>query len=133
MLGGKGPATWRAAGLDEGWAALWRRHRIQWAAAFEKFAMEIDRVDLRVIGVDAAIAVHDHCVRLPAIEKLVDEVHVLVCHRIPRLARRQLIEAEILLSDVFAAGNDVPTEPAAGDVVDGRRYPCQHEGRPGHR
>src|SRR6266446_10806460 len=65
MLGGKGAATRRTAGLDEGWAALGRGHGVERAAALEKLAVEIDRVDLAPIGVDAAIAVHDHRARFP--------------------------------------------------------------------
>jgi hypothetical protein len=66
--GGELPAPWRAAGLHEGGPALGRGHRVQRAAAFEEAALEVDRLDLGMVGEGAGGAVHHHRVRTPGVE-----------------------------------------------------------------
>jgi len=79
----------------------------------------MDRVEqLAVIRVDAALAVLDNSVRLPRVEQLVDQVHVLVGHFVTQLARRQRVHAEILGGQILTAGHDVQPKRATGDVVD---------------
>src|ERR1700730_12438277 len=71
VLGGKGAAARRAAGLHKSRPPLRRWHSIEGAAALEELALEMDRVNLAPITIDAAFAVHHHRTGLPRIEELV--------------------------------------------------------------
>jgi hypothetical protein len=71
VLGGKGAAARRAAGLHKSRPPLRRWHGIEGAAALEELALEMDRVNLAPITIDAAFAVHHHRTGLPRIEELV--------------------------------------------------------------
>ena len=133
MFRGEGAAARRAAGLHEHRPALRRAHGVQRTAALEVLALEMDRPDLAVVGVGAGGAVHHHRIGVPRVEKLADQIDVLVRHLVALFARRQLVQAEVLRRDVLAGGDDVPAEAAAGDVVQRRAQPRQHERRIGQR
>ena len=99
----------------------------------EVLALEVDRPDLAVVGIGAGRAVHHHRVGVPRVEQFADQIDVFVGHLVALFARRQLVEAEILRRGVLARGDDVPAEPPAGDVVQRRAEPRQHERRIGQR
>src|SRR3979490_169795 len=111
----KCPAAWRSSGLDENWPPLRRRYGIERAATLEEFTLEMDRMDLSGIGIDPALAIHDHRVGFPRVEQATDQIDIFICHCITHLARRQLVDPEILRRGILAAGDDVPAETAAGD------------------
>lgn len=111
----------RSTRLQKRRSALRRTRRIERPARFEEFALEIDFPYFAIVRVSAGFSITDDGVVVPGIEKLVDEVHVLMGHFVALLAWWQTFEAEVLSRTVLGAGDDVPrSEAAIRQVVDRR-------------
>ena len=87
-------------------------------------------MNLRRIGEDAARAVAQHGVVLPApLPELVDHLHIFVGDLVAVVMRGLLVLAGAARGAVEIAGDDVPADPAFGEMVERRHSPRKRIGR----
>ena len=88
-------------------------------------ALVLDAMHLARIGKDAARAVAQHGVVLPAaFPELVDHLHIFIGDVVAVVMRGLLVLAGAARGAVEIAGHDVPADPALGQVVE-RRHPAR--------
>ena len=93
-------------------------------------ALMRDAMDLRRIGEDAARAVADRGVVLPAsFPELVDHLHIFVRDVVAVVMRGLLVLAGAARGAVEIAGHDVPADAPLGQVIERRHPPRKRIGR----
>jgi hypothetical protein len=80
----------------------------------------VDVVDLRRIGVDAALGVAQHRAVLPAaLEQLVEHLHVLLGALVTGVVLGQTPVPEVARGVLQVGGDDVPRHAPVGQVIQG--------------
>jgi hypothetical protein len=102
--------------LDQQRAGLRRALDVERALHPEVCARVVDLVDLGELGVDPARAVAGHRVVLPAVPELGDDIDELV-RPVVATAVGGPFGAEVADFRLARGGHDVPSRPAAADVV----------------
>ncbi len=123
------PPGRRATGLGEDGTALRTRRRVERAAALEEPSLEIDGVDLGMIGKDPGAGIGQHRIRRPRAEKPVHHLDPFAGHLIAQIVVDMLFQAEILRCTMARRGDEIGAAAAARDMVEGRQHPRRHEGR----
>ena len=130
MLGGELPSARRGAGLIQHRRAL--RRRLAQVNGIEPVVVSLvlDAMHLRRIGEDAARAIAQHRVVLPAsFPELVDHLHIFVGDIVAVVMRGLLVLAGAAGGAVEIAGHHVPADPALGEMVERRHPPRERVGR----
>jgi len=84
----------------------------------------IDGMDLGRVGVDAALRIAQHGVVFPtALPQLVDHVEILIGQVVALLMGRQPAQAEVESGVGQVRCHDVPGDPPARQMVQGRHLP----------
>ena len=130
MLRGELPAARRGAGLVQHRRALRRglgeMDRVEAIVG----ALMGDAMHLRRIGEDAARAIADRGVVLPAsFPELVDDLHIFVGDVVAVVMRGLLVLAGAARGAVEIAGDDVPADPPLGQMIERRHPPRERVGR----
>ena len=121
MLGRKGLASRRGAGLEQGRRALDRRLAQEGIGDAEILALVIRRMDAGGIDEHVRLAVVDHRVVLPArFPKLVDGVHELVGDGVSLVMGHLAVEPEVTRRALGYGCDDVPAHPPLGQVIQRR-------------
>lgn len=93
-------------------------------------ALMIDAMNFCGVGKDAALAVPQHGVVLPAaFPELVDDLHVFVGDLVAVVVPGLLVLAGAARGTVEVAGDDVPADAALGEVIERRHPPRERVGR----
>ena len=130
VLGGELPSARRGAGLIQHRRALRRRFAEVNGVEPVVVALVPDAMHLRRIGEDAARAVAQHGVVLPAaFPELVDHLHIFVGDVVAVVMRGLLVLAGAARGAVEIAGHDVPADAAFGEMVERRHPPRKRIGR----
>ena len=124
VFGGEAAAAGGRAGLKEQGRALGRRLGQMRTGYIEVLPHMVDGVDLGRVGVDAAFGIAQHGVVLPtALPQLVDHLEILIGQVVPLLMRRQAAQAEVESGVGQIRCHDVPGDPPASQMVQGRHLP----------
>ena len=127
---GELPAARRGAGLIQHRRALRRRLAEMNGVEPVIVALVLDAMHLRRIGEDAARAIAQHRVVLPAsFPELVDQLHIFVGDVVAVVMRGLLVLAGAAGGAVEIAGHHVPADPALGQMIERRHSPRERIGR----
>ena len=127
VLGREVTALRRCSGLQDRRAILRRAHDVERPARLEEAPCVLDAVNLRRIGEDGMLAVHDHGILVPARPELAAHLDVLVRAIVPGVGVRPL-RAEVGIEVAVDRGDDVPAGSASRQMVDRRPEPRCVEG-----
>ena len=120
---GESPAGGRRSGLIKHRRALARRFAEKNPGNRIVPSLVADGMHLRRIGVGARGAIVNDGIVLPAtLPELVDDLHELVGDGVALVVRNLIVAAEIARGAVERRGDDVPADPAVGQMVQGRHF-----------
>ncbi len=129
---GEGPAAARCARLVENRRALNRWLGQVIALDIEEVAVMRDRPDMGRIAEHPGLPVPAHGRVVPAsLPELVEHFEILVGVVVAPVMGRQAAAALAAMGAVEIAGDDVPADAAAGQVIEGREAPGEGIGRLG--
>ena len=130
MLGGELPSARRGAGLIQHRRALRRRFAQVNGVDAVIVSLVPDAMHLRRIGEDAARAIAQRRIVLPAsFPELVDHLHIFVGDVVAVVMRGLLVLAGAFGRAVEIAGHHVPADPPLGQMVERRHPPRERIGR----
>ena len=125
MLRGELPSARRGAGLVQHRRPLRRRLAEMNGVEPVVASLVLDAMHFRRIGKDAARAVAQHGVVLPAsFPELVDQLHIFIRDLVAVVMRGLLVLAGAAGGAVEIAGHHVPADPAFGQMIQ-RRHPAR--------
>ena len=130
VLGGELPSARRGAGLIQHRRPLRRRLAEMNGVEPVVASLVLDPMHFRRIGENAARAVAENGVVLPAsFPELVDQLHIFVRDLVAVVMRGLLVLAGAAGGAVEIAGHHVPADPAFGQVIERRHSAGKRVGR----
>ena len=126
----KARTPWRRAGLVKHRRALRRGLAQVHGIELVLLARVVHAVDSCGIGIDAIRAIAQHRAVFPAaLPQLVDQLHVFVGQVVAVVVRGLAGQAGGMRRAVEVAGDDIPADAPASQVVQRRHPACKQEGR----